>query len=115
MNECSRKPCQNGGACVDLLNDFYCDCVDGWKGRSCHSRALALRRSSLAGDAFTDPLLLSGVSQCDATTCSNGGTCYDHGDAFLCGCLPGWGGSTCNTGQTPDTDASRRSPWRRLQ
>ncbi|CAG03764.1 unnamed protein product, partial [Tetraodon nigroviridis] len=108
VNECSRKPCQNGGACVDLLNDFYCDCVDGWKGRSCHSRALALRRSSLAGDAFTDPLLLSGVSQCDATTCSNGGTCYDHGDAFLCGCLPGLGRQHLQHGS--DTRHRRLSP-----
>lgn len=41
----------------------------------------------------------SGESQCDSSTCSNGGTCYDHGDSFLCSCPSGWGGSTCNTGQ----------------
>lgn len=40
-----------------------------------------------------------GESQCDANTCSNGGTCYDHGDAFRCACPPGWGGNTCNTGE----------------
>lgn len=40
-----------------------------------------------------------GESQCDSTTCSNGGTCYDHGDSFRCSCPSGWGGSTCNTGQ----------------
>lgn len=42
-----------------------------------------------------------GESQCDATTCSNGGTCYDHGDAFRCACPPEWGGNTCNTGESP--------------
>lgn len=41
----------------------------------------------------------TGESQCDANTCSNGGTCYDHGDAFRCACPPGWGGNTCNTGK----------------
>lgn len=41
VNECGRKPCQNGGECVDLVNDFYCDCVDNWKGKTCHSRTLA--------------------------------------------------------------------------
>lgn len=100
MDECGRKPCQNGGQCVDLANDFSCDCVDDWKGKTCHSRTLASCASALA-DAFTDPLLLSGLSQCDAATCSNGGTCYDHGDSFRCSCPPGWGGSACNTGQTP--------------
>lgn len=40
-----------------------------------------------------------GESQCDSFTCSNGGTCSDHGDSFLCSCPSGWGGSTCNTGQ----------------
>lgn len=47
-------------------------------------------------------LPLSGVTQCDPTTCSNGGTCYDHGDFFLCSCPSGWAGSTCNTGETPE-------------
>lgn len=44
VNECGRNPCQNGARCVDLLNDFYCDCVDNWKGKTCHSR-----RSHLSG------------------------------------------------------------------
>lgn len=44
-------------------------------------------------------LVGSGERQCDSTTCSNGGTCYDHGDAFRCACPPGWGGNTCNTGE----------------
>ncbi|VFV32426.1 low quality protein: protein [Lynx pardinus] len=62
------------GRCYDLVNDFYCACDDGWKGKTCHSREF----------------------QCDAYTCSNGGTCYDSGDTFRCACPPGWKGSTCN-------------------
>uniref|UniRef100_A0A672IZ79 Delta-like protein n=1 Tax=Salarias fasciatus TaxID=181472 RepID=A0A672IZ79_SALFA len=75
VNECGHNPCKNGGRCVDLVNDFYCECADNWKGKTCHSRE----------------------SQCDETTCSNGGTCYDHGDAFRCACPPDWEGNTCNT------------------
>ncbi|MEQ2183927.1 hypothetical protein GOODEAATRI_002909 [Goodea atripinnis] len=45
------------------------------------------------------PAIPVSESQCDETTCSNGGTCYDHGDAFRCSCPPGWGGNTCNTDQ----------------
>lgn len=40
-----------------------------------------------------------GEYQCDANTCSNGGTCYDDGDTFRCSCPPEWIGSTCNTGK----------------
>lgn len=40
VDECKRKPCKNGGRCVDLVNDFYCECADNWKGKTCHSREL---------------------------------------------------------------------------
>uniref|UniRef100_A0A671W0Y9 Delta-like protein n=1 Tax=Sparus aurata TaxID=8175 RepID=A0A671W0Y9_SPAAU len=81
VNECRHNPCKNGGRCVDLVNDFYCECADKWKGKTCHSR---------------ESCRLNDPRQCDATTCSNGGTCLDHGDAFRCACPPGWGGNTCN-------------------
>ncbi|XP_040322715.1 protein jagged-2-like, partial [Herpailurus yagouaroundi] len=73
-NDCLPDPCHSRGRCYDLVNDFYCACDDGWKGKTCHSREF----------------------QCDAYTCSNGGTCYDSGDTFRCACPPGWKGSTCN-------------------
>lgn len=38
VNDCKRNPCKNGGRCVDLVNDFYCECADNWKGKTCHSR-----------------------------------------------------------------------------
>jgi len=40
VNECRHNPCKNGGSCVDLVNDFYCECADNWKGKTCHSREL---------------------------------------------------------------------------
>ena len=104
INDCSQNPCHNGGSCRDLVNDFYCDCKNGWKGKTCHSRkwgpagtlacvwgcregGLGSRRSPRPGD-----------SQCDEATCNNGGTCYDEGDAFKCMCPGGWEGTTCNIG-----------------
>lgn len=38
INDCSQNPCYHGGSCRDLVNDFYCDCKNGWKGKTCHSR-----------------------------------------------------------------------------
>uniref|UniRef100_A0A3Q3ILZ3 Delta-like protein n=1 Tax=Monopterus albus TaxID=43700 RepID=A0A3Q3ILZ3_MONAL len=64
----------NGGTCRDLVTDFFCECKNGWKGKTCHSRE----------------------SQCDEATCNNGGTCHDEGNTFQCRCSPGWEGTTCN-------------------
>lgn len=41
VNECRHNPCKNGGQCIDLVNDFYCNCTDNWKGKTCHSRELS--------------------------------------------------------------------------
>uniref|UniRef100_A0A671VUJ2 Delta-like protein n=1 Tax=Sparus aurata TaxID=8175 RepID=A0A671VUJ2_SPAAU len=90
VNECRHNPCKNGGRCVDLVNDFYCECADKWKGKTCHSRESCRLCANVCVYRRNDP------RQCDATTCSNGGTCLDHGDAFRCACPPGWGGNTCN-------------------
>ncbi len=104
MNECSGEPCLNGGMCIDLHNDFYCRCTDNWKGKTCNSRKWMYVLVSILGISFIcactqSRVIVTGDSQCDSSTCANGGTCYDHGDSFRCACPSGWGGSTCNTGE----------------
>lgn len=37
IDDCGSAPCQNRGVCRDLVNDFYCECNNGWKGKTCHS------------------------------------------------------------------------------
>lgn len=106
INDCSQNPCHNGGTCRDLVNDFYCDCKNGWKGKTCHSRKCwgpksFLPLSSVGGRGSAGAhieILPPGDSQCDEATCNNGGTCYDEGDAFKCMCPGGWEGTTCNIG-----------------
>uniref|UniRef100_A0A671ME83 Delta-like protein n=1 Tax=Sinocyclocheilus anshuiensis TaxID=1608454 RepID=A0A671ME83_9TELE len=92
VNDCVSNPCRNGGTCIDGISSFQCFCPDGWEGDLCDLSDIL---------PFSLVFLHSDVneceSQCDATTCSNGGTCYDHGDTFRCACPPEWGGSTCNT------------------
>lgn len=38
IDDCSTNPCHDRGVCRDLVNDFYCECKNGWKGKTCHSR-----------------------------------------------------------------------------
>ena len=34
-NECKPNPCRNSGRCVDLVAGYFCECAEGWKGRTC--------------------------------------------------------------------------------
>ena len=35
-DECSSSPCQNGGNCVDGLDEYECQCLGDWEGLECH-------------------------------------------------------------------------------
>lgn len=128
IDDCSTNPCHNGGTCRDLVSDFFCDCKNGWKGKTCHSRkslphflfffspffifhtrVVCPCRLMVCAHGCTiiyylkNPEIFhtyfAGESQCDEATCNNGGTCHDEGDAFQCKCSPGWEGTTCNIGE----------------
>ncbi|XP_071057100.1 cubilin-like [Onthophagus taurus] len=36
-NECNSNPCQNGGTCQDLFDNFMCVCPPEWEGTSCQT------------------------------------------------------------------------------
>ncbi len=46
INECAPLPCQNGGNCSNLVNNYTCSCATGWTPRS---SAIATR---VAGHGF---------------------------------------------------------------
>ena len=35
INECDAEPCMNGGTCTDLINDYQCECSEGFWGKNC--------------------------------------------------------------------------------
>ena len=35
IDECASSPCQNGGACVDGVNGFTCNCLPGYTDTLC--------------------------------------------------------------------------------
>ena len=37
INECSSKPCANGGTCNDAFSFFSCECAPGFSGVTCQS------------------------------------------------------------------------------
>ncbi|KAK7104697.1 delta-like protein 1 [Littorina saxatilis] len=71
---CLLKPCENGGTCIDLTNDYECRCVAGFVGPRCTIN----------------------VDDCEGGPCANGGRCTDLVNDFLCECRPGWTGKDCS-------------------
>ena len=41
-DECFSSPCQNGGSCTDQINDYICNCVDGYGGANCENGNIAI-------------------------------------------------------------------------
>ena len=35
IDDCNQNPCENGGTCTDGVNDYTCDCIEGWQGVNC--------------------------------------------------------------------------------
>uniref|UniRef100_A0A8D2L3N7 EGF-like domain-containing protein n=1 Tax=Varanus komodoensis TaxID=61221 RepID=A0A8D2L3N7_VARKO len=40
INECDSNPCQNGGRCIDLVDNFTCVCVVPFTGQHCETGTL---------------------------------------------------------------------------
>ena len=37
VDECSSNPCENGGTCIDGINEYSCQCVAGYTGLNCET------------------------------------------------------------------------------
>ncbi|KAI1724244.1 EGF-like domain-containing protein [Ditylenchus destructor] len=72
---CIENPCANNATCRPLKGNFFCECVQGLKGKLC--------------EEDVDECLL------DAPVCRNGGTCVNHMGGFSCKCPAGFGGTVC--------------------
>ena len=38
------------------------------------------------------------INECESAPCMNNGTCIDEVNSYSCECMPGYTGSTCETG-----------------
>ncbi len=73
-NECLPNPCQNGGTCSDLINDYSCACSPGYSDKNCS----------------TD------IDECSPNPCLNDGSCDDLVNNYICSCTPQFTGLNCS-------------------
>eukprot|EP00057_Strongylocentrotus_purpuratus_P004171 XP_003728170.1 PREDICTED: delta-like protein 1 [Strongylocentrotus purpuratus] len=71
--ECASSPCQQGGACINLVNSYRCECIPGTFGTLCENNH----------------------NNCTSVECQNGGTCQDQLNDFQCTCTENFQGRFC--------------------
>ena len=67
IDDCEKMPCQNGGICHDMVNDFRCTCPTGTLGLLCEIDE----------------------NDCYEGACYHNGTCVDRVGGFDCLCPSG--------------------------
>ncbi|XP_023931493.1 fibropellin-1 [Lingula anatina] len=80
INECEEEPlpkCENGGTCVNKINDYDCNCTTapGFTGEHCEIN----------------------INDCLGVICLNSGTCVDKIQDYTCECIHGFTGKHCET------------------
>lgn len=119
INECDSKPCLNGGTCQDSYGTYKCTCLHGYTGLNCQvggseitlcNVKLVYIRPVIKKLLILQPRLLTFsyiwietvcilqnlVRWCDSSPCKNGGTCWQTGTTYSCGCETGWMGLYCD-------------------
>lgn len=73
INQCDPNPC-NGHTCVDKVNEYKCQCKNGYSGDTCQ----------------IEP------DYCENSPCKNNGTCFNSGGNYSCLCSTGYKGGQCH-------------------
>ena len=75
-DDCVSSPCQNGGACTDIIAGSYtCTCGIEYTGDNCEID----------------------IDDCALGPCLNGGTCTDEAGSYTCSCVAGYYGENCGS------------------
>ena len=43
IDDCAEKTCSGHGVCEDGINDYACQCIDGYEGKDCNSKYLLIK------------------------------------------------------------------------
>ena len=105
INECETNPCRNNGTCINLVNDYSCNCTNNWTGRNCSICPLNCNNGTQSLDCsictcdagYSGDSCETNINECSPNPCENEGNCIDGINNFSCNCANLWMGRTCNT------------------
>eukprot|EP00118_Oscarella_pearsei_P008850 m.47602 g.47602 ORF g.47602 m.47602 type:complete len:5714 (+) comp33810_c0_seq1:99-17240(+) len=116
INDCFSRPCQNGGTCVDQVQDYICICPPNVKGslcekipNSCSANNPCKNGGKCQNDISGPKCFCSNAylgstceisvfkpeNDCDSSPCQNDGTCSSGPSDYTCTCQLGYTGKTC--------------------
>ena len=129
IDECQSQPCQNGGACVDVIDSYICNCLPDFTGPNCEIgnivydrkienrvsviningfyvfiSSIAISNIDIISFYFIDFVILLTLQfldthLCRSDPCQHGGTCIDGENSYTCTCVPRYTGANCATGK----------------
>ncbi|KXJ18052.1 Fibropellin-1 [Exaiptasia diaphana] len=121
VDECAKKPCQNGAKCIDGVNAYKCECAPGFNGKNCENNVdeCAKKPCQNGGKCtdgvnsytckcaagYTGPNCETNADDCVPNPCTNG-KCIDGVNSYTCECIPGYAGKNCQT----DVDECAKKP-----
>uniref|UniRef100_A0A8C7T7H8 Fibulin 7 n=1 Tax=Oncorhynchus mykiss TaxID=8022 RepID=A0A8C7T7H8_ONCMY len=86
VSECSSNPCQNGGTCVEGVNQYRCTCSQSWNGSNCqHQTQTAPPEWSVMNDpAFSRRPRCAKVDRAQHCSCDAGFHMSGTSDNSIC-------------------------------
>ncbi|KAL4641272.1 fibulin-7 [Arapaima gigas] len=86
ISECASNPCQNGGTCVDGVNQYKCVCPQNWSGSHCqHKSQTAPPEWSVMNDpAFSRKPRCARIDQAQHCSCDAGFHMSGTSDNSIC-------------------------------
>uniref|UniRef100_A0A0N4ZHL7 Delta-like protein n=1 Tax=Parastrongyloides trichosuri TaxID=131310 RepID=A0A0N4ZHL7_PARTI len=110
MDDCATNPCAFNATCTDLVNDFQCNCPNGFTGKRCEEKVDICETNPCYHGSCVDSLFSRkcicepgwggeacdfNINECENNPCKNNGTCIDVINGFECQCLASYYGSVC--------------------